>query len=446
MSDTAQAAPSSRTDWFRAARFGMFVHFGLYSIPAGVWNGVRMGRNDYAEWIQMQGDWPRGVPGDEYRALAAQFNPTGFDADEWVTRLADAGMRYLVLTSKHHDGFALWPSRASRFTVADASPFGRDIVGELKAACDARGVRFGLYYSHWLDWEHPHGGRPHEEEFFSEPRWEQPSQEHFEGYWQGKCLPQVRELLDDYDPALLWFDTWAANSSLWINERRIDELVSLVRTRRPECLINSRIGVWGHPRGEEIVDLVSTDDNAFPDRRLARAWETSGTMNHSWGHHRLDFAWKPARALLKNLIHNAARGGNYQLNVGPTADGRFPAPAVRRLREIGAWLGANGEAVYGTEHNPLGTAAQPWGEITRRADGAAERWYLHLTDFRPGEPLIVTGLNAAPASAHVLETGQPVATEATPDGLRVTPPAELSPDDLPVLTLDFDAAPPTATA
>jgi alpha-L-fucosidase len=166
----------------------MFIHFGLYSLPAGVWNGVPMGRNRYAEWIQMQGNWPHGIPADEYRALAARFDPVRFDADAWINELVLAGMRYLVITSKHHDGFALWPSRVSAYNVVDATPFGRDILGELKAACDKRGVRFGLYYSHWLDWDHPHGGRPHKEEFHSEPVWEQPTDPDFEIYWQEKCL------------------------------------------------------------------------------------------------------------------------------------------------------------------------------------------------------------------------------------------------------------------
>jgi alpha-L-fucosidase len=436
---TDHQAPTTipRTAWFTEARFGMFVHFGLYSVPAGVWNGVRMGRNDYAEWIQTQGNWPQGIPAAEYQALTRSFNPTGFDANEWVSTLAEAGMRYLMITSKHHDGFALWPSNASAYNVAEATPFARDILGELKMACDAAGIRLGFYYSHWLDWEHPGGGRPHPDEFHSEPRHPKPTQAQFEQYWQEKCLPQVTELLTDYDPALLWFDTWAANSSEWINAARLEELIGLVRSRRPACLINSRIGTWGHPDGNALVDLVSTNDNAFPDHRIAPVWETSGTMNGSWGHHQLDYRWQPTGRLIRNLVRNTARGGNYQLNVGPKGDGTFPAPAVRRLREIGAWMGANAEAIHGAQPNPLD--AQSWGEITcrPRPDGRkGTRWYLHP---RPEETLrsfVIHGVSSVPERAFVLETGQDVTTELVGDGLQITLPAEVRLEDMPVVMLE----------
>jgi alpha-L-fucosidase len=422
----------------------MFIHFGLYSIPGGVWQGVPMGRNWYAEWIQMQGNWPHGIAADEYRGLCSQFNPTAFDADEWIAEMANAGMRYLIVTAKHHDGFALWPSKVSAYNVVDATPFRRDVLGELAGACQRRGIRLCLYYSHWLDWDHPFGGRSHESEFFSEPRWQQPTDEQFEVYWRDKCLPQVAELIDSYHPGLLWFDTWAPNSSAWINARRIDEMLALIRGRDPNCLVNSRIGVWGHPKGDAVVDVLSMDDNAFPPERLDRPWETPGTMNRSYGHHQLDFRWQTSKAMLKHLINNASRGGNYEIDIGPMGDGRFAPPALRRLREVGAWMTVHGEAIYGTGPNPF--EKQSWGEVTTGSldsgsSGASglRRIYLHLFAPQPGAHLVLRGLSRLPAAAHVLETGQPVTVAQAADGVAFTLPDEMLDDGIPVVAMDLVA-------
>jgi alpha-L-fucosidase len=424
------------TAWFSEARFGMFIHWGLYSIPAGVWKGVRSGRNWYAEWIQMQGNWPHGIPAEDYRALLPLFNPARFDADAWISEAANAGMRYLVFTTKHHDGFALWPSRVSDFNVVAATPFKRDVVGELAAACRRRGLRVGFYYSHWQDWEHPGGARPKEENP-AEPTLlrRQPSQDAFERYWTEKCLPQVAELIEGYRPDLFWFDNWRAAEHL--TPERIERLIALVRARAPDCLINSRIGTtWNHPRGDEMVDYLSMNDNHFPEETIARPWETSGTTNRSWGCHQLDFAWKPTGQLLRHLVDNASRGGNFQLNIGPLGDGSFPPPAVRRLREIGAWLAVNGEAVQGTQPGLLPTP--DWGRITRRtlSDGTA-RFYLHVYDWRGGQDLPALPRTGRGAVCRVLETQQDVATRRTADGIVVTLPEERADDRVTVLMLDL---------
>lgn len=352
-------ASQPKTQWFTEARFGMFIHFGLYSIPAGVWQGKRMGRNWYAEWIRMQHNFPNrpvGIPREEYDTFLTQFNPVKFDAEEWITEAKNAGMKYFLITAKHHDGFALWPSKVSQYNVVDATPFKRDILGELKRACDKHGIRLGFYYSHWQDWGHPGGALP---------PWngrspknpaiiEQPSPAAFAKYWQSIVLPQVRELMDHYDPSFFWFDTWRNVNKEQITEQRIDELVALVRSINPSCLINSRIGsTWCHSRGDDVVDYLSMGDNQFPDHKIDKPWETSGTMNRSWGHHLLDYRWKPASQFLRHLVDNVSRGGNYQLNVGPKADGSFPAPAIKRLREIGAWFLINSDSIHGAHPVPL---------------------------------------------------------------------------------------------
>ncbi len=424
---------TSRTDWFEHDRFGMFVHFGLYSRPAGIWKGQR-NRHPYSEWLQASEQIPRA----EYRQLAQHFNPTRFDADTWMKTVRAAGMKYFLITAKHHDGFALWPSKASAYNVMEETPFKRDILGELAAAAGRHGVKLGFYYSHWQDWEGTGGDicTVHMEN----AEYVHPTQAQFEDYWQNKCLIQIRELIDNYDPAFFWFDSWHDYQNkgrdftgAYLTLARQNELIALIRRLSPNCLINSRINFTAP---SDQVDYMSTMDNEFPDRGFAKPWETSGTLNESWGYHGLDFRWKSTRSLIQNLVGNAALGGNYQLNVGPTGEGEFQPAAIRRLHEIGEWLRVNGESVYGTQASPLGT--MPWGRITcRRMDQGVTRLHLHLWDFTPATALLVTGVRNAPVQAMVLETGQRVKTEVGAQGVWVELPHELAGLSLPVIAMDL---------
>jgi alpha-L-fucosidase len=421
-------------DWFIDARFGMFIHWGLYSNPGGVWKGRRITHN-YSEWLQAS----EHIPRTEYRELAKLFNPSDFSADEWIQEARNAGMRYFLITAKHHDGFALWPTKASSFNVVDATPFKRDILGELAEACRRYDIKLGFYYSHWQDWEGTGGDictvHMENEEYVH------PSQEEFEDYWQNKCLVQVRELIEHYDPSLLWFDSWddyqGKNrdfTSGYLTPERQDQLISLIRELSDTCLVNSRIH---YDAPSERVDYLSMMDNIFPSEGFDKPWETSGTLNESWAYHSMDFGWKPTRQLLQNLIGNASLGGNYQLNVGPMPDGRFQAAAIKRLREMGAWLSTNGESIYDTEKSPL--EPMPWGRITSRQlpDGRT-RLYLHLYEFTPGKGVLINGLDASAPCAAVLETGQPIPTTPSKDGLWIGTPKELRGCDLPVVVLDVD--------
>lgn len=317
------------TQWFEDSRFGMFIHFGLYSIPAGVWNGERMTRNDYAEWIRYQQYWPKpgGIPKAEYDTLMGKFNPQGFDADAWIREAKNAGMKYFLITSKHHDGFALWDSKVSDYNVVKGTPFKRDILAELTAACRKHGLKVGFYYSHWLDWEHPGGAKPPWPELKEDPVYPQPTQEEFEGYWTGKCLPQVKELLVNFEPDFLWFDSWGNATNTFLSKDRLGRLISLVRETKPDCLINSRIGT------REGIDYLSMGDNSFPAKGFDMPWETSGTLNHSWGYHRLDFKWKPTPQLIRHLVDNTSRGGNYQLMGGNNGFTDFRLLVGANLRE-----------------------------------------------------------------------------------------------------------------
>ena len=402
-------------DWFSEARFGMFIHFGLYSIPAGIWQGDTMPGSWYAEWLQTRS----AVPLNSYRELAARFNPQECNAETWVNEAALAGMKYLLITAKHHDGFALWPSKVSDYNIVAATPFHRDIIRELESACLARGLKFGVYYSHWLDWEYPGGGMP------LWPTQEQPEDQQFEAYWQNKCLPQVAELLENYQISYLWFDNWAPTPLL--TPKRIDSLIDLIRKIKPECLINSRIGsTWNHP--EAKIDITSMADNQFPETRLDGKWETSATLNRSWGYHQLDFAWKSTRELLECLVNNVSRNGNFQLNVGPMANGQLPTPAIRRLREIGAWLNSNGEAIY--QAKPVDAPEPSWGRLTERQD--LQRIYALI--LQNGRELSLRKFRDF-SRAVILETGQELPIRQTEKNIILTLPEECCSQDINVIAL-----------
>lgn len=367
---TEKSETPNRVDWFVEARFGMFIHWGLYSILGGSWNGHTLpdkslpnGSSWYAEWAQKRLEVPRA----DYRALAQKFNPVEFDAEQWIRNAKQAGMRYFVITAKHHDGFALWDSNVSDYDLG-STPFKRDILGELAEACEKYDIKLGFYYSHWQDWEYKGGARP---------KWEkQPSSESFEKYWQKKSLPQVKELLQRYDPDLLWFDTWRNASKNHITPKRRDELIALVRKESPDCLINGRICY--HNPGPDI-DFLETGDNRHPAKGLGRPWQTPATMCRSWGWHANDPNWKSSGKMIALLAHNASLGGNYLLNIGPKPNGTFPSQALERLEDIGEWTAANSESIYGAK--PV-SATPSWGaRYTRRVLGdGTHRLYIFLVD------------------------------------------------------------------
>jgi alpha-L-fucosidase len=415
---------SSRIDWFRDAKFGLFMHFGLPAIPAGVWDGKLMGRNWYAEWIRMQHDWPApgGIPREQYDTLIPQLTLENFDADFIIAEAARAGMKYLVATTKHHDGFALWNTRiVPEYSIA-VTPCRRDMIAEFTTACRRHGLKVGFYYSHWLDWQHPGGGLPPWPERPTDPPLVQPSDALYEQYWTDKCLPQVSELIDQFDPDLFWFDSWGSKTDTrktQLTPDRLSRLIGLIRDKSPRVLINSRIGT------EDGVDFLSMDDNHFPDKLIGRPWETSGTMNKSWGYHRLDYAWKSTRTFLHNLINNVSRNGNYQLNVGPMGDGALQPAAIKRLRELSAWMSVNGAAIHGTR--PVDAPEPAWGRLTQRGGTI----YAHVFDWPRDGKLVLPNLSIDVTRATVLESGEQLRI----DGAVVTLPAEPIDDRVTVIEL-----------
>ncbi|MSU50080.1 MAG: alpha-L-fucosidase [Opitutus sp.] len=314
----SSAQREQRLAWFRHDKFGMFIHWGLYAIPAGHWNGTRAPGN--GEWIMQR----LRVPSRDYARLATQFNPVKFDADAWAQLAADAGMKYVVLTTKHHDGFSLFKSTATKFSTADATPLGRDVVRELAGACARRGLRFGAYYSQSLD-SHERGGLGNDWDFPPDETKDRDGS--FDRYLREKAEPQVRELLTNYGPlGMVWFDM----ATLVDKNDRAARLSSLVRTLQPAALVNGRTGASG--------DYRTAGDNAIPPTASADAWEVPVTINHTWGFRSDDHGWKSPGELVFTLVDTVSKGGNLLLNVGPAAEGVIPPPSQDALRTIGAWL------------------------------------------------------------------------------------------------------------
>jgi len=322
-------AREKRLEWFREAKYGLFIHWGLYAIPAGEWNGKRS--PGLGEWVMLRSR----VPVTQYEQLASRFNPVKFNADEWVKVAKDAGMKYIVITSKHHDGFALFKSNASNYNIVDATPFKRDVLKELADACARAGIRLGFYYSQSQDWHEPNGAGND---------WDFPADDKkdYDQYLRTKAEPQIRELLTGYGKvALIWFDT-----PRMMTGDRPHRFTRLVRQLQPDTLIDGRLGAEG--------DYTSTGDNVIPPNVSGEAWEVPATINHTWGFRKDDTDWKSPGQIAFKLVDIVSKGGNYLLNVGPTAEGVIPQVSQDILRTVGRWLQTNGEAVYGASPTPFG--------------------------------------------------------------------------------------------
>lgn len=328
-----------RMDWWRDAKFGMFIHWGPYAVPAGEYKGETV--DGISEWIMDRAQ----IPVEEYEEYSRQFNPTEYDADRWVKLARDAGMKYIVITSKHHDGFALWDSEVSDYDVMDFSPIKRDLLAELSEACKKYDVKLCFYHS-IMDWHHPDAQAPHYPDYNTSEK-ENPN---FQSYVDNYLFPQVTELVEKYDPHVMWFDgEWIPE---WTHEHGM-RMYTHLRKLDPDLIINNRVdkgraGMQGMNKGEEYLGDFGTPEQEILEGTSDYDWEACMTMNDSWGYKAGDDNWKSAETLIHNLVDVAAKGGNYLLNVGPTAEGRIPGPSVERLEAMGKWLDVNGEAIYGT--------------------------------------------------------------------------------------------------
>lgn len=337
----SEEAFDERMAWWRNATFGMFIHWGPYAVPAGEYGGEEI--KGIGEWIMDRAE----IPVAEYEEYVRQFNPTQYDADQWVKMAKDAGMKYIIITSKHHDGFSLWDSEVSEYDAVDFAPIGKDLLAELKEACNRHGIKLGFYHS-IMDWHHPDAQAPHYPDYNTGKK----SNPNFEQYVQNYLKPQLRELVERYDPAVLWFDgEWIPE---WTHEHGM-EMYTWLRQMKPDLIINNRVDVGRKGmQGMNQEDGEYMGDFGTPEQEILAGtsnldWEACMTMNNTWGYKKNDHNWKPAEVLIHNLIDIAAKGGNYLLNVGPTAEGLIPQPSVERLSAMGDWLKINGEAIYATE-------------------------------------------------------------------------------------------------
>jgi len=396
-----EARADPRLDWWRDARFGMFIHWGLYAIPAGQWKGRPIA--GIGEWIMLRAR----IPVKEYEQLATQFNPVKFNAAEWVGLAKRAGQKYLTITAKHHDGFCLFDSKVTDYNIVDATPFGRDPLKELAAECQKQGIKLCFYYSQTQDWHHP-GGDGNDWDY-------QGTDAQFDEYVSDYVASQVRELLTNYGPiGLIWFDT---PKRMNLEQSRF--LANLVHEVQPDCLVSGRIG-------NDLGDYAEARDNVIPEDMVETDWETPATINHTWGFKADDEDWKPVEELIRKLVDIVSKNGTYLLNVGPTAEGVIPQPSVERLEAMGHWLGQNGESVYGTKAGPL--QGLGWARTTaKRTD--PNTVYLHVFEWPTGGTLRVPSLGKPVASAYLLAGSTPLEVHGSDKETTITAPAQ-APDPI----------------
>jgi alpha-L-fucosidase len=421
----------TRMKWWREARFGMFIHWGVYSVPAGTYKDKKI--SGIGEWIMNKGK----IPVAEYKAYAKEFNPIHYNPEEWVRLAKEAGMKYIVITSKHHDGFALFDSKVTDWDVVDATPYGKDLLKPLAEACKKHGIKLGFYYSQAQDWNHA-GGAAYG------GHWDKAQDGDMNEYIQKIAAPQVREILTNYgDIAVLWWDT-PTN----MTRQRADMLQPLIELQ-PGIITNNRLG-GGYPGDTE------TPEQFIPATGLkGRDWETCMTMNNTWGYKSYDNSWKSSKQLIRNLVDIASKGGNYLLNVGPTSIGEIPKPSVERLHEIGKWMKVNSESIYGTTASPF--AKLPWGRCTKKELDNGTILYLHVFDWPADGTLVVSGLKNKVKQAYMLADRQtennpiaallsgifslfvpPLKTETVGEGIKITLPKKPLDDTDTVVVLKVD--------
>ncbi len=373
----AGGAGAERAALFRDGNYGMFIHWGLFSHLGGQWHDKTF--YGIGEWIKRQ----MKISEADYMALAKDFNPAAFDARAIARVAKEAGMKWIIITSKHHEGFAMFKS-AHPFNIVDATPFKRDPMQELAAACREAGLGFGFYYSHNQDWTAPGGSGGPGQNPDGTPAT-------FERYFREKCYPQVKEICTQYGPLnYIWFDTPGK-----IPKEYVMELAELVRKTQPGALLCSRIG-------HDLGDYASKGDMEVPPRNIEGLWETCDTTNDSWSYAWYDQNWKDAKEILHRLVSTVGRGGTYLLNIGPDGQGRVPAQVAKYLVKAGDWIKRYPGVVYAAGPSPWGHAL-PWGDVTTRGNTLN----LVVFDWPADGRLLLPGLQTEIATVGIV-SGKPV--------------------------------------
>lgn len=410
-----EAARQQRIGWFKEARYGLFIHWGLYAIPGGTW-GEKVRKRGYSEWIMFS----EKIPRETYSQLAKQFNPEQFDADAWVDIAKKAGMRYVVITAKHHDGFSMFDSKVTDYDVVDATPFKRDIIKELEEACHRADLQFGVYYSVDRDWYRP-TGQGSERYKKQTNLWDFPNStdEDFDRYFDEIAYPQVKELITQYDIDLIWFDAIEMKST-----DQIERLANAIRKHSPETLINSRI--WSPAFPKKVppphCDYISSGDNKILENSIDFEWENPGSMNTSYGYNPNDHNWVEPHEIVSRLADIVSKGGNYLLNVGPTPKGTLEQTSIDRLLTAGKWMDINEEAIRD---------ASPWkvyneGEsIYFTAKGKTV--YAICTDWsKDGLQLkSFEGEDVTVKSVKLLGSREKIEWAQSTDGLKISIPSKI---------------------
>lgn len=429
ISQTIQAqtdpARDARMKWWREARFGMFIHWGPYSVLGGVYNGHQQRRGG-AEWIMNRCK----IPVAEYQKYAATFNPVKYDPEAIVLLAKEAGMKYIIITAKHHDGFAMFKSNASKFNIVDFTPYKKDVLDALANACRKHNMKLGFYYSQAQDWNNPGGSvaRKVMSEGWANPdsaridaftatnkgHWD-PAQmtATMDEYMEKVAVPQVKELMSNYgDVAVLWWDTPTNMTDEYA--LKLQALLKL----QPNIITNDRLKRPNFP-GD-----TGTPEQKIPgqDELDGKDWETCMTMGSSWGYKSWDSNWKTPETLIRNLCDIASKGGNYLLNIGPDALGQIPEQSTGALKAIGIWMKTNSEAIYATQASPFGTLA--WGRCTKKEDNGNTILYFSVFDWPKNGKLLIPGLKNKVLKAEVLATGKNPGTAAGSEGLTLSLPAQ----------------------
>ena len=389
---SAQKNTGERAKWFVNDRLGMFIHWGVYSSAEGVWKGEELrNNNQYAEWIQYR----NRISKSEYLTLLDRFDWESIDPEKWVILAKESGMKYITLTAKHHDGFALWESQSSDYNIYNKSNKDRDIVKELADACKKHGLKMGLYYSHWIDWEDDRSW-DHTKEVYGI------DYKNYDRYWQEKVIPQMTELLTNYgEISIIWFDMWIHHSRTIVSKQQLFQLKNLIRKLQPNCLINSRLGL--SIEEDKDVDFRTLGDNQLGKEKYEYPWQTPATIAHSWGYNSRQDKWKSTSTILKSLIGNVSLNGNLMLNIGPRADGSLPYEALSRLNEMGDWLKKNGNSIYGSEAFDLRTNLHDWGTLTYKEINDNKHYiFLHVFNWPLKRLLKLTGISSIPKKIYSL--------------------------------------------